>query len=719
MSKSKQKQPDGKKQTVIQKPDNHVEFNLMPPDKDKGERQPYHKDDSAAPDDLEKKFVFLHSLTKQHKISIDKTSTDFPVKLLVDKETLEVYDQQLVNISCSCHKFYDDELNYCEHIACFERLSRFFVRDELLKEFTRQVVENKKATQYRTFLFYDTLKQQYQVVGKGHLEETLLLFKEFKETENKKVLLDNNEVLSVYLSKTAKKKLESETDPSKMDSLNSYLYNKKLLDSVDTRNIATKELLAGIDLFDYQKDIFVDCLAAKRSIIALIPGAGKTALSIGVYEHLWRNNPNFSMFVVSPNTLKTQWAKEIKRFTGKTAKMLDSQEAIKAWDCSGIGIINYQMMTRYIDDLLGEGNRTRRIADMMIVDEVQTVKNADTKTWRAISKLKSDYFLALSGTIIENRLDDLYNVMKIVAPNALGPKWKFDRDFQKVLAATKHKITYGGIKNVDKLHEKIKNSVFMISPDELNKRLTAIEHKTENVVLSEEQSIQEADYRAKADILLRKGMEKPLRPHEKMLLNAYLLKARQACTCIELIDKKPRDYYEPKIEEIRKIFENHCVKQNEKIVLFSEWTEMLSIIERMVKVEFPNINYVVYSGDVATKLRPKLVEQFKTDPTTMLFLSSDAGGTGLDGLQLVSNVVVHTEIPWNPAKIDQRNGRLHRTLQKKPVTAYYIVSSTGTEAKMQEKLAQKREIRKAALGFDRSNEEVVMKASEIKDILKD
>ena len=156
-----------------------------------------------------------------------------------------------------------------------------------------------------------------------------------------------------------------------------------------------------------------------------------------------------------------------------------------------------------------------------------------------------------------------------------------------------------------------------------------------------------------ADKLLKKGMEKPLKPHEQILLNAYLLKARQACTASELLDKTQKNYLEPKIEEVKKIILDHCVNKNEKIVLFSEWTEMLSIIERMINKEFNNINYVIYSGDIPTKQRPKLVEQFRTDPQTKIFLSSDAGGTGLDGLQTVSNVIIHTEIPWNPAKIDQ------------------------------------------------------------------
>ena len=686
-------------------------------DREKGEKAYYCKEESCSPEDIERKQYFHYACGKKYEIEFPEQNT-FPVKILVNGNTVECYESLLQNISCTCNDFYIEELNYCEHVAALERFFRYQPRHELNKQIQIAFNENKKAKDNEnTFLFFNTLKQQYSVVGKGHKEETLLLLKSFDDIEHKKLLLEHNRELSVYISSAAQKKLESEVDPSKMSSIDAFLYRRKQMLDTDVKEKEFVGVLNGIELFEYQKDVAVDSIAAKRAIIALPAGAGKTAASISVYQYFWRQNNDFTMFIISPNTLKTQWQAEIKRFTGKDAVILSSQPMIKSWDGKGIAIINYQMMTRYIDDLVGKGNKTKYIADMIIVDEMQTVKNADTKTWKAMRRLKSQYFLALSGTIIENRLDDLYNVMLIVDDKSLGPKWKFDRDFQKTLAASKYKITYGGIKNIDKLHSKIKHCVFTISQEELNKKLPSLTFKTNYIQLSDEQASEESRYREMADNLLRKGMEKHLKPHEKILLNAYLLKARQSCTAMELLDKNKRDYYEPKILEIKNIIQDHCINNNEKVLVFSEWTEMLGIIERMIVKEFPQIKHVVYSGDVQTKLRPKLVEQFKTDNDTRIFLSSDAGGTGLDGLQLVSNIVVHTEIPWNPAKIDQRNARLHRTLQKKPVTCYYIVADSGTEFKMQEKIIQKREIRKAALNFDRTDEEMILKASELKEIL--
>jgi len=694
-----------------------VEFELPSLDKEKNEKQYSSFEESVRADDIEKKKIFQQTTGKKYKVSFDELDLTFPTKINISKQTVEFTNPDLATVSCGCQDFILDELNFCEHVSALHRIFKYYYKEPAIKHLIELNKIQRDHSKIKTIIHYDFCKNQFIISGKNHNEETLMLLKDFNK-EHKQLLVDHAEILDVYLTSAANVKLDSELKLEKLDKLNKFYFEKdKLLKTNIKETLET--IVPGISLFDYQKDIFMNCLAAKKSIVALPAGSGKTLTSISLFKYLHDLDENFTMFVIVPNTLKQQWVKEIKRFTGLDAIILGSQKEIKEWNGKQIAVINYHMMTRYIDDLIGEGKKTRRIADMLIVDELQTVKNSETKTWKAIKKLKSEYFLGLSGTIIENRLDDLYNTMQVVDDNMLGPKWKFDRDFQRVIAATKHKITYNGIKNIDLLHKKIQHCVFSISEEELRKKLPPLTESTLYIKLSQEQQEVEANYRAMADKLLKKGMEKPLKPHEQILLNAYLLKARQACTASELLDKTQKNYLEPKIEEVKKIILDHCVNKNEKIVLFSEWTEMLSIIERMINKEFSNINYVIYSGDVPTKQRPKLVEQFKTDPLTKIFLSSDAGGTGLDGLQTVSNVVIHTEIPWNPAKIDQRNARLHRTLQTKPVYCYYIVADSGTEFKMQDKIMQKREIRKLALNIDRSNEQTVMKISELGEILND
>lgn len=102
--------------------------------------------------------------------------------------------------------------------------------------------------------------------------------------------------------------------------------------------------------------------------------------------------------------------------------------------------------------------------------------------------------------------------------------------------------------------------------------------------------------------------------------------------------------------------------------------------------------------------RKESIKTFSEKSEYKIFLASEAGGLGVDGLQLVSSVVLHIELPWNPAKIDQRNGRVHRLMQLNPVDIFYVYASNTIESHMLEVLKQKRNIKEMALGILPSNE---------------
>ena len=109
------------------------------------------------------------------------------------------------------------------------------------------------------------------------------------------------------------------------------------------------------------------------------------------------------------------------------------------------------------------------------------------------------------------------------------------------------------------------------------------------------------------------------------------------------------------------------------------------------------VDYATYTGKETPKQRVAAVTKFQTDPDCKIFFSSDAGGVGLDGLQLASCNIVHLELPWNPSKLDQRTGRVYRLLQTKPVSCFYLVSDGGIETQIAGLLTSKREIRELTL----------------------
>jgi SNF2 family DNA or RNA helicase len=142
-------------------------------------------------------------------------------------------------------------------------------------------------------------------------------------------------------------------------------------------------------------------------------------------------------------------------------------------------------------------------------------------------------------------------------------------------------------------------------------------------------------------------------------------------------------------DAIRQLLEK--IQTGQKIAVYSEWTTMLSIIER--HMDKHKIKYSRFDGSLSSITRLKRIEEFQNDPDCSVFFSSDAGGIGIDGLQTICNTIIHTELPWNPAKLDQRNGRLHRIGQTKNVEVHNFVTTDSIETKIEELLINKKKVR--------------------------
>jgi superfamily II DNA/RNA helicase len=147
-----------------------------------------------------------------------------------------------------------------------------------------------------------------------------------------------------------------------------------------------------------------------------------------------------------------------------------------------------------------------------------------------------------------------------------------------------------------------------------------------------------------------------------------------------------------------------AAEESRKIVLFSEWTTMLTLIERRIK-RF-NLDYVRLDGSVPQKKRQQLVHQFQRDPTCRVFLTTNAGSTGLN-LQ-AANTVINVDLPWNPAVLEQRIARAHRMGQKNPVQVYLLVTEGTIEEKLLATLSAKHDLALAALDMQSDVREVAL-----------
>jgi superfamily II DNA/RNA helicase len=175
-------------------------------------------------------------------------------------------------------------------------------------------------------------------------------------------------------------------------------------------------------------------------------------------------------------------------------------------------------------------------------------------------------------------------------------------------------------------------------------------------------------------------------------LRAALLMCRMAADATILVNKEPPNF-SSKLERLNDLFADLADEKDRKVVLFSEWTSMLDLIEPLLKKH--GFHFVRLDGSVPQKDRPPLVHRFQTDPECRFFLTTNAGSTGLN-LQ-AANTVINVDLPWNPAVLEQRIARAHRMGQKQPVQVYILVTEGTLEENLLATLAAKKDLALAAL----------------------
>jgi superfamily II DNA/RNA helicase len=175
-------------------------------------------------------------------------------------------------------------------------------------------------------------------------------------------------------------------------------------------------------------------------------------------------------------------------------------------------------------------------------------------------------------------------------------------------------------------------------------------------------------------------------------LQKALLICRMAANSTFLVDKQLPGY-SSKLEELDILLEQLAEEEDRKIVIFSEWTTMLNLVEPLMKKR--GLSYVRLDGSVPQKKRQGLMHQFRKDPGCKLFVSTNAGATGLN-LQ-AANTVINVDLPWNPAVLEQRIGRVHRMGQRRPVQIFLLVTEDTLEEGLLGTLSAKQALFLAAL----------------------
>ncbi len=453
------------------------------------------------------------------------------------------------------------------------------------------------------------------------------------------------------------------------------------------RDARRRELLARVEagqarldvlklpLYPYQAVGALFLAFTENALLADDMGLGKTAQALAAALLLRQWHGIRRVLIITPASVKYQWGKEIERFTDESYVVVGGPKSrrLRQYGTEAFfTIINYELVLRDVEQLHALN------PDLVILDEAQRIKNWRAKTSQTIKDLPRRFAFVLTGTPLENRLEELYSIVEFLDDKLLGPPWQF-------MAQHVVKDQWGGIIGYRDL-EGVRRA---IAPILLRRRkadvLKQLPERIDNDLWVELEPAQERVYRP-----LEKQLMELLRLPEwddrhSALALALIGKMREAATSARLVD--PSIHASSKLRELPALVEE-IASEGHKMLVFSQWERMTRYAEEALAPL--GLKSVRMHGGLGMRARQRIVEQFSTDPDTMLFISTDAGGLGLN-LQAAS-FVINLDLPWNPARVEQRIGRAHRIGQTNPVNVINIIALNTIEQRVLEVLYRKQEL---------------------------
>jgi SNF2 family DNA or RNA helicase len=476
-----------------------------------------------------------------------------------------------------------------------------------------------------------------------------------------------------------------------------------------TNNAHLDFSILNCDLFDYQKEGLYFAAMRKSAIIADEMGLGKTVQAIGAAIFKKELFGFGRTLVICPASLKDQWKREIERFSEEKATIIegppDKRQHVYENELDYFLIANYETVLRDLPVLKKEP------PDYIILDEAQRIKNYETLTANIVKQIPKKHSLIITGTPIENRLIDLYSIMDFLNPKILSPLWEFSYQHCYFDMVKRNKIN--GYYNLQHLKERLKSVLIRREKRDVLKQLPKIRDIDIPVPMHRRQAELHSAYARGVARLIHKKFMTPFDMQRLMIL---LEKMRMVCDSTHLVEAG--EPCSPKLEELKQVLLdkldlNHSTH---KVVIFSEWIRMNQMIGRFLRDN--NIGYVELNGKVPVPNRPKRIKEFEDDPNCKVFLSTEAGGTGLN-LQ-TADAVINFELPWNPAKKNQRIGRIDRLGQKNEhLTVISFITQNSIETRIASGLLLKQDLFDSVLSPESARDEIDFSSKNRSQFLKD
>jgi hypothetical protein len=455
-------------------------------------------------------------------------------------------------------------------------------------------------------------------------------------------------------------------------------------------------------LYPYQREGVRRFLATGRLVLADDMGLGKTAQAIAAGHVLFHAQKVERGLLIVPASLKDQWLREWRLFSDVPLAVVEGSPKDRAATYRvghrGFLVTNYEQVLRDLDLI------QRWKPDFVVLDEAQRIKNWATKTAAYVKTLAPVFRLVLTGTPMENRLDELASILDWVDDMALEPKWRL-APWHAEYADGKREIV--GARHLDTLRARLSGCLLRRGRREVIEQLPTRTDTVVPVAITEAQAEAHAELDLPIARLLAQARRRPLTPGEFLRLMSLLTTQRiiaNGMAQLRFEDVWPslsrtvradegtlQELASPKLGHLRDILAQVAVAQARKVVVFSQWRRMLTLAHWAVRevLEGAGLRAAFFTGQETSRRRTQNIVDFHDDPATRVLFATDAGGVGLN-LQRAASCCVNLDLPWNPAVLEQRICRIYRLGQRQPIDVYNLVTQSSIEARIAALLADKR-----------------------------
>ncbi|MBQ8731870.1 MAG: DEAD/DEAH box helicase [Oscillospiraceae bacterium] len=405
-------------------------------------------------------------------------------------------------------------------------------------------------------------------------------------------------------------------------------------------------------------------------ILADDMGLGKTIQIITLLLYAKEKGELGPSLVVCPSSLVHNWKSEIQRFAPELSVLIVSGTAVQRMETLP-HIPEYDVIVTSYDMLKRDVSLYQKYKfQYHILDEAQYIKNHTTQNARAVKQITSRYRFALTGTPIENRLSELWSIFDFLMPGLLFNYNRFRESIELPIVR-------------DNSNHALERLSRMTAPFILRRLkadvLRELPPKTEivrTIPLEEEQRKLYVSNIAEMKQIITREIDEKGFDKAKFSILSMLTRLRQICCHPTLCYENFTDS-SAKLEACMELIAE-AVDGGHKVLLFSQFTSMLSLIEHRLKAE--KISYFLLTGATPSEQRASLVERFNRDDTSVFLISLRAGGTGLN--LTGADTVIHFDPWWNLSVQNQATDRAYRIGQSNPVTVYKLIAENTVEEKI-------------------------------------